>query len=267
MQVDEHGNNADRKFLQNQHIEDKEFGRIPFPAIVVAYYAKAQKVDVVYPQMGGLGFISDVDVYGSHGDLLGVLETPDIAVEKTDTGYNLDPDLDDNNVETNDHKNNIECLVKKTTDGYATSEFRALHETSPLWMNAQKGRRMQSFSDGSYSVQDKDGNHEFVHCSGLRIKIGDSEATIAMDDDMPVNTGNVSAMTSNTTLTIFHPEVDAKLGFDKTGKIIIETATGKLGAKIGAFIDEVNKIIVAQGTGPDVGALAQLKIDILEILG
>lgn len=266
-QTDDNGVNLDRKGIDNERVEDNEFGMIPFKAIVVAYYAKSQMVDVVYYRDGGTAPLSGVDVYGDHGDLLGSLTTPDLAIEKTTEGYNLDPPTDPDRVEIGERKNNIECLVQRTVDGFATSQFRALHEDNPLWLNSKPGRKIISYADGSYYVHDKDGNSEFVHPGGLRIKIGDSPGSIVMEDDMPVHSGNKSSYPSKTNYLIEHPLLSAKIGFDDTGKIISENSVGKVGVKIGEIIDEINKIIVVEGTSPDVAALTILKTEILGILG
>ncbi len=261
-QANRHGVNLDRVGNDNHRVSDKDFGIIPFRAIVVAYYSKSQMVDVVYPRDGGTGFLSGVDVYGNHGSLLGTVVNPDLAVEKTDDGYNLDPKPSDTRTEIGEQRNNVECLVQRTVDGFATSEFRALNEANPLWLNGKAGRRISAYSDGSYYIQDNDGNSEFVHCSGFKITIGSS---INLEDPMPINKTNAA----NTAISyiVEHPLLSAKMGLDTSGKLIAENSSGKVGVKIGAIIDEINKIIVAQGTGPDTGALNTLKAEILEILG
>jgi len=273
-QSDRHGVHYDRLSPENNHVSDKDFGIIPFRAIVVAYYGKSQMVDVIYQREGSIGFLSGVDVYGSHGNLLGTLETPDIGAEesKLEYGYNLDPIKNPDKVEIGESKNNIECLVKKTTDGFATSEFRALNEDNPLWMNAKKGRKITSYADGSYKVSDKDGNIEFVHVSGFRIKIGDSVDPIVLDDKMGVHQLNKANYVGKTNYLVEHP-LGGKTGFDPTGKLIAENSIGKVGVdileasidEIVKVIDEIVKIIVAQGTGPDIAALTLIKTSLTAI--
>lgn len=283
-QTDHHGVNLDRINFDNERVYNKDFGAIPFKAIVVAYYGKSQMIDVVYPRDGGTGFLSGIEVYGNHGDLLGSITTPDIGIEKTVDGYNLDPPDNPDRVEIGERKNSVECMVQRTVDGFAALGFRAVHEDNPLWLNSKAGRTITSYSDGSYYVHDKDGNSEFVHPGGLRIKIGDSPDPIVMEDAMPVHKNNKTKYADSTNYIIEHPKLSAKIGFTPdgaifiensegkmgvtdAGKITVENSSGKLGVKIGGIIDEINKIIVAQGTGPDVAALETLKTEILEILG
>lgn len=261
-QTDKHGVNLDRINYDNERVSDKEFGIVSFKAIVVAYYGKSQMVDVSYVRDGNLGFLSGVEVYGDHGDLLGAITTPDIGIEKTDEGYNLDPPHDPDRVEIGERKNNIECLVQRTVDGFAALGFRALHEDNPLWLNSKPGRKLMSYADGSYSVQDKDGNHEFVHCSGLRIKVGDSPDKIEMEDDMPFHLNNINKYLTKTNYIIEHP-FGAKTGFDEVGRLIAENVAGKVGTDVLiAIIDEILKIVVTFGTGPDPIALGLLKAKI-----
>lgn len=261
-QTDENGVNLDRSGIDNERVEDNDFGMVPFKAIVVAYYGKSQFVDVVYYRDGGTAFLSGVEVYGDHGDLLGSITTPDIGIEKTDEGYNLDPPHDPDRVEIGERKNNIECLVQRTVDGFAALGFRALHEDNPMWLNSKAGRTLTSYSDGSYKVSDKDGNHEFVHCSGLREKIGDSPDKIELEDDMPFHLNNINKYLTETNYIVEHP-LGAKTGFDNTGKLIAENLAGKLGTDVLiAIIDEILKIVVTFGTGPDPVALGLLKVKI-----
>lgn len=262
-QTDQHGVNLDRLNADNERIYNKDFGSIPFRAIVVAYYGKSQMVDVIYPRDGGTGFLSGVDVYGNHGDLLGELTTPDLAVEKSEDGYNIDPPQSGERVEIGERKNNIECIVQRTTDGFCTSQFRSLHESNPMWLNSKAGRTIRSYSDGSYYVCDKDGNSEFVHPGGLRIKIGDSPDTIVMEADMPVHKNNQAKYPATTNYLVEHPALSGKIGFDSSGKLIAENSVGKLGDDVLiAIIDEILKIITNGGTNPDPIALGLIKTKI-----
>ena len=261
-QTDQHGVNLDRLNADDERIYNKDFGSIPFRAIIVAYYGKSQMVDVIYPRDGGTGFLSGVDVYGNHGDLLGELTTPDIAVEKSEDGYNIDPPQSGGRVEIGERKNNIECIVQRTTDGFCTSQFRSLHESNPMWLNSKAGRTIRSYSDGSYYVCDKDGNSEFVHPGGLRIKIGDSPDTIVMEADMPVHKNNQAKYPTKTHYLIEHP-AGAKFGIDNTGKLISENGIGKVGTDILIAIHGIIEgIITNGGTNPNPTLLATLKTKI-----
>lgn len=265
-QTDKHGVNLDRINYDNERVSDKEFGIVSFKAIVVAYYGKSQMVDVSYVRDGNLGFLSGVEVYGDHGDLLGAITTPDIGIEKTDEGYNLDPPESSDRVEIGERKNNIECIVHRTVDGFAALGFRALNEDNPMWLNSKAGRTITAYSDGAYYVHDKDGNSEFVHPGGLRIKIGDSPDPIVLEDDMGVHQANKSKYPTKTHYIIEHPALSAKIGFDNTGKLLAENSAGKLGTDVLiAIIGEIKKIIVNNGTGPDIPLLEAIEVLIDEI--
>ncbi len=264
---DEEGNIREMSRKDTGQLEHQSHN-LPFPAIVTAWYPKSQTIDVNMPTRFGQTVSEKVIVYGDFFQSTGVIQAPKIAVTLGEDGYSTIREPDQKNPVSTKYvlDNNIEALVFKTSVGYAASSFRFLTFDSPLLNNVKPGRKITRHDDGSYYIQDEDGNMQFKHPSGLNIRIGNSTSDIDLDEDFPDHEKNVLAYNSQVILRVEHP-TGAIFEYDNAGLLEVTGATSKnLKIIIDSFIDEVAKIIVLNGTGPDVTALNLLKTDLTFLL-
>ena len=132
--------------------------------------------------------------------------------------------------------------------------------------NCKVGRKISRHDDGSYLIHDEDGNVQFKHPSGLDIRIGSSTDDIVLELPFPDHAKNVADYDEKVVIKVKHPS-GSILEYDEDGIFDITRGTGEnLKTIIDSFITEVSKIVVANGTGPDVAALTQLQADLALLL-
>lgn len=241
---------------------------LPFPALVTAWYPKSQTIAVNMPTRFGQTVSEIVVVYGDFFQSTGVIRAPKIAVTLGEDGYSTVREPDQKNPASGKYvlDNNIEALVFKTSFGYAASSFRFLTADSSMLNNVKPGRKIVRHDDGSYYIHDDDGNMQFKHPSGLNIKAGFTLSDIFLEDPFPPHEQNVIDYGGTIQVKVEHP-LGSIVKYDGAGLLEITGPTGKnLKTIIDSFIDEVAKIIVLNGTSPDVNALNLLKADLLLLL-
>ena len=273
--TDKSGNYRDRSRPKDGHIID-QLGKngVPFEAIVVAWYPRSQTIDAAVPTRFGQTVIEGIVVYGNFFEATGTIQGPKIATTFKEGIYSTvrENEQSDKNSDEYVLDNNIAALVFKTdvgeytSSGFATSSFRFLTDKSALLSNAKQGRKITRHDDGSYSIHDADGNMQFKHPSGLNLIIGKSTEDIELEVPFPDHEKNVQDYGGKVKVKLKHPS-GSVFEYDDDGLLKIEGGTGKnVKTIIDAFVDEVAKIVVANGTGPDVAALNQLKTDMAEVL-
>jgi len=195
--TDEKGN-----FKSRSRMEEGYLGRIdedhPFPALVTAWYPKSQTMDVSRPISNGLIEYQGVVVYGNFFEETGTIQTPKIATEKkiqdittirNPNSSNADPTSDNYVLD-----NHIEALVYKISVGngygFAASSFRFLNPSSVLLNNSKPGRKIVRHDDGSYYIHDADGNIQFRHPSGLKLRAGKTLNDMDLDIPFPTHEKN-----------------------------------------------------------------------------
>lgn len=226
--VDEEGNYRNRSRKDDGYlIQDNP--KLPFPALVVAYYPKSQSIDVLVPTRYGMQKLSDVAVYGNFFEATGTIQGPKIATtEKTD-GYQTFRSPVQKAATSSSYvlENHIEALVQPTTVGFAASEFRFLTPDSPMLNNAKIGRKITRHDDGSFYVHDEDGNMQFKHPSGLNIRIGRSEDDIELETAFEEHAKNALDFSTGITFFIEFPD-GGKIGYTGTGLLQLNNAAGAL---------------------------------------
>ena len=273
--VDPEGNYKDRSRRKDGFIRE-QLGKngIPFEALVVAWYPRSQTIDAVVPTRFGQTVIEGIVVYGNFFESTGTIQGPKIATTFKEGQYNTVRDNEQSDPTSDKYvlDNNIAALVFKTdvgeynSAGFATSSFRILTDKSTLLTNAKSGRKITRHDDGSYSIRDEDGNYQFKHPSGFNYRIGSSVDDIDLEVPFPDHEKNVQDYNGEVFVKFEHP-AGSIIDYDNTGLLGVTSGTSEnLKVIIDSFIDEVSKIVVANGTGPDTAALAQLKTDLSKLL-
>ncbi len=279
--VDQNGNFRDRSRKAEGYLGPKFDVSKPFPALVTAWFPYSQTINISYWKDWYQTEEQSVVVYGNFMEAVGTLYTPKIATDKgkikgTDTETNTwqtyknpNPREEPKSNPNSDEyvlDNHIEALVVKTNVGYAATAFRTITPDSPLLKNAKYGRCLKRHDDGSYHIHDEDGNIQFKHPSGLSVKIGKTGDDIPLDSPLPDHAKNVQDYAGKVIAKIQHPS-GSIIDYDDDGLLGMTSGTGEnLKIVIDTFIDEVAKIVVNDGVGPDVAALNQIKADILKLL-
>ncbi len=269
--VDKDGNYRDQSRKSEGYLT-RINNDIPFPALVTAWYPKSQTIEVMRPVENGYIEYNSVIVYGNFFEATGTIQSPKIATKRKDDGFTTYRDADQVNPVLDDYvlNNHIEAIVYKISVGntfaFAADSFRFLNPDSPLLNNAKEGRKITRLDDGSYYIHDEDGNIQFKHPSGLNIRIGDSTADLDLDVPFPEHDKNVLDYGGTVQVKVEHP-LGSVVEYDAAGLLGITGATGKnLKTIINAINAEIQKIVVANGTGPDVPALIQLQADLALVL-
>ena len=268
--VDKNGNYRDRSRKDDGYIRKFDDSN-PFPALVTAWYPSSQTIDVSAWTPWGQKEIEGVVVYGDFMQSVGTIKTPKIATAKgldTENSWQTYRNPNQANPSSDEYvlDNHIEALVTKTSVGYATLSFRFATPDSPLLNNAKYGRTLKRYDDGSYKIHDDDGNMQFKHPSGLNIRIGNSTSDIDLEVPFPDHAKNVQDYAGEIIAKFEHP-AGSTIDYDNDGLLGITSGTSEnLKVVIDSFIDEVIKIIVNDGVGPDVSALNVLKADLAKLL-
>ncbi len=202
---------------------------VPFPALVTAWYPKQQTIDVNVATRYGQTTLEKVQVYGSFFEATGTIQSPKIAVTFDDDGYSTirKPEQE---LPTSDEyvlDNNIEALVFKTSVGYAAQSFRFLSSSSPMLNNVKPGRKITRHDDGSFYIQDEDGNSQLKHPSGLNIRIGNSDDDIELDEDFPEHEKNKIDYASGVKCYVEYP-LGGKIGYEDDGLILMSNLIGSV---------------------------------------
>jgi len=290
--TDENGNYGDRSRKKDGYLEgiNKD---LPFAAIVTAWHPKSQTIEVVRPIPNGNINYDSVVVYGDFFEATGTIQTPKIATTLKDDGYTTYRDFEQKDPTSDKYvlENHIEAIVFPVSVGnkveYAAQNFRFLTADSPLLNNIKEGRKISRHDDGSTTIHDEDGNYQFTHPSGLNVRVGNSIDDIELDEPFPPHEKNELDYIAGVVTEIKVPSAigEVKLSLDGTGAVSLEHPSGSvfvydvaglldltsstgenLKTIIDSFITEVSKIIVANGTGPDVAALTQLQLDLALLL-
>lgn len=267
----------------------REAENSPFVALVTAYYPKSQTIDVNRPTRFGQTVSETVIVFGDFFQATGMIQSPKIATTFDADGFSTIR-KPEQKLPTSDEyvlDNNITALVFKTDFGYVTSSFRFLDKDSPMLNNSKPGRKITRHDDGSTSIHDEDGNYQFTHPSGLNIRAGSSVDDIELDEPFPPHEKNVLDYATGIIAEIKVPsaigvikltldgaggtKLDHPTGsvfeYDAAGLLEVTSSTSEnLKTIINAINGEVQKIVVANGTSPDVAALIQLQADLALVL-
>lgn len=207
--ADSQGNLRDRSRKQDGYLvhNSKVDDSLPFPALVTAWYPNSQTIDVIRPDRDRAVEYRGVEVYGNFFDETGTIQCPKLAVNYKTDGYSTVRDADQMNSASEKYvlPNNIQALVKKTTTGYASSEFRFLTPDSSMINNIKAGRKIVRHDDGSYYIHDEDGNMQFKHPSGLNFRIGKSTADITLETPFPEHEKNNADYGNEIFLKVEHP--------------------------------------------------------------
>lgn len=259
-------------------VESKD---LPFPALVTAWYPKSQTMDVIRPTEIGSIEYEGVVVYGNFFEETGTIQTPKLATVLKEDGYTTIRDENQKDKDSEEYVLNthIEAIVYKTSVGYAANAFRFLGPESSMLNNIKEGRKITRHDDGSLYIHDEDGNMQFVHPSGLNIKIGNSIDDIELEEDFPPHEKNVTDYDGEIIIDITAPSAagDVDISLDGNGSIKLDhpggsvfevDATGKFDMSnstisLKKINDDMNDIvaaiIVAEGVGPDTAKLTTLK--------
>jgi len=266
--------------------------RLPFPALVTAWFPKSQTINVIRPTKNGEIVYEGVVIYGNFFEATGTIQGPKIVTKLKGDGFTTVRDKDQKDKTSSEYvlDNHIEALVCPMRVGdiimYSSSNFRFLNADSPLLNNAKTGRKITRHDDGSVYIHDEDGNIQFKHPSGLDAKIGNSVDDIVLEEDFPPHEKNVTDYDSSVIVDLRIPgasgehkvtfeagkisilhETGSIFEYDDEGLLKITSSTSEnLKTIINAINAEIQKIIVANGTGPDVGALGQLQDDLDKLL-
>jgi len=265
-------------------------GDRPFAALVTAWHPKSQTIDVIVPVQYGNVELDEITVYGDFFESTGTIYTPKIATEKGSEGYttayneNIQGDPTSDKYVLNNH---IEALIFKTNSGeYATNSFRFLSANSQMLNNVKEGRKIIRHDDGSFSVHDEDGNYQFKHPSGLKVRIGDVDDDIELDEQFDEHLKNKTAYASGIKAFVEYP-LGGKLGYDDDGKIFLSNPIGSVKEEVLdvmldhhtstlGFIDEFLALFIAHnhpcivptGTPLNASNAVNIQVDVqLEITG
>lgn len=286
--VDENGNYRGRSRKSDGYLEGIN-NDLPFAALVTAYHPKSQTIDVIRPIPNGNINYDSVIVFGGFFEATGTIQGPKIATTLKDDGFTVYRDKDQVDPTSDKYvlDNHIEAIVEPVSSGntvaYISSRFRFISENSPLLNNVKEGRKITRHDDGSTSIHDEDGNYQFTHPSGLNIRVGSSVDDIELDEPFPPHEKNVLDYATGIIAEIKVPsaigeivltldgaggiKLDHPTGsvfeYDAAGLLDVTGSTGKnLKTIINAINGEVQKIVVANGTSPDVAALILLQTDL-----
>lgn len=235
--VDKDGNYRDQSRKKDGYLPQKRDDRLPFEALVTAWFPSSQTINVTYWDDWGQHEIEQVIVYGDFMESVGTIKTPKIATSKgTDSENTWQLYRDENSNQANPSSdeyvlnNHIAALVFKTSVGYAANSFRFTTQSSPLLANAKYGRTLKRYDDGSYRIHDDDGEMQFKHPSGLSVKIGKTGDDIALDPVFPDHAKNVLEYASGVVVKYTIPSAigDIFITSDGTGVVKIEHPTGAI---------------------------------------
>ncbi|MCK5606070.1 hypothetical protein KAR91_29495, partial [Candidatus Pacearchaeota archaeon] len=230
-----HNTSSDREGNIKEMSRDKtgqikrEAENSPFEALVTTYYPKSQTIDVNRPTRFGQTVSETVVVYGDFFQATGMIKSPKIAATFDDDGFSTIRNPEQK-LPTSDKyvlDNNIVALVFRTDFGYATSSFRFLTADSPMLNNVKPGRKITRHDDGSFYIQDEDGNSQFKHPSGLNIRIGDSDDDIELDEDFPPHEKNELDYASGVKVYVEYPS-GGKIGYENDGLILFSNENGEV---------------------------------------
>lgn len=207
----------------------REAENSPFEALVTAYYPKSQTIDFNRPTKFGQTVSQNAVVYGDFFQATGTIQSPKIATTFDEEGFSTirKPEQEDKNSSEYVLDNNIAALVFKTDFGYVTSSFRFLSVDSPMLNNVKPGRKITRHDDGSFYIQDEDGNSQFKHPSGLNIRIGDSDDDIELDEDFPPHEKNELDYASGVKVYVEYPS-GGKIGYEDDGLILLSNENGEV---------------------------------------
>lgn len=231
--VDKDGNYRDKGRKSDGYLKGIN-NDLPFPAIVTAWHAKSQTIEVVRPTPNGSIYYDSIAVYGNFFEAAGTIQGPKIATTLKDDGFTTF--RDDEQVDPTSDKyvldNHIEAIVFPVSVGnkiaYAAQSFRFLTENSPLLNNVKEGRKITRHDDGSVYIHDDDGNFQYTHPSGLNIKVGSSIDDIELDEPFPPHEKNIADYDGEIIAEITAPsaEGDLVLLLDGQGKARFDHPSG-----------------------------------------
>lgn len=160
----------------------------------------------------------------------------DNAVQKGDTYLELKTNGED-----------TELLYKKVKTNVETPEgtSRTYDNVASLTFGAERECNMQFWDEQQNLVQ-----HTKIAHNEVKVNFNEGKGYQAEIDAEHVR---------------FNHD-DKKLNFELTDKYLVEAGNLNLREQLDGFIDEVSKIIVVQGTGPNIGALSSIKSNIAAIL-
>jgi hypothetical protein len=283
--TDEEGNFRDQSREKDGYINKKWNEKLPFEALVTAWFPGSQTINVSYWTPFGQKEIEHVSVYGNFMEAVGTIKTPRIATAKgtdTENSWQIykNPSQDDPNSDQYVLDNHIGAFIYKTNTGYVANGFRFVTPDSPLLKNAKYGRTLTRYDDGSYRIHDDDGNMQFKHPSGLSIKIGKTGDDIDLDSPLPNHAKNVQDYDNSVVIKytipsdegeitieadglgnikLTHPNNSFEFNIDKDGKLEAKNATTSLKKLHDDMNDIVAAIVVNDGVGPNTGNLTTLK--------
>ena len=183
--VDKNGNYLDSSRKKRGYIGQKWDDKLPFAALVTAWFPNSQTINISYWTPWGQVEQQSVIVYGDFMEAVGTIKTPKLATAKgteTENSWQTYKSPTQDNPSSDEYvlDNHIEAMVFKINGGYAATAFRAITPDSPLLKNAKYGRCLKRHDDGSYHIHDEDGNIQFKHPSGLSVKVGNSTDDITL---------------------------------------------------------------------------------------